>query len=391
MVRPEMQIYFLGSGLDPARILNLENLIKGSIPQLTKIDKLEDINSSLFKGANEPVYVLFAGPSGDKGFLDEFIETVERFRRQIFFVLIGDEISAADYKRLLRTGGADWVSTATAPQEIGELLSRRRGRAGTEEDRARPLVVSFVPSSGGVGNSTLAVEVGVRLQAGKSKQPRKVCLVDLDFQNSHVCDYLDIAPQLRIEEISAHPERLDSHLFGIFISHHSSGLDVFAAPRNKINYSDLSMAALDALLDMISKQYDVIVIDLPVTWFPWTRPVLGSSDGIVVTGINTIPGLHQISETLAAVRDVRGAPDQVVVVINRCERGLLGGVARQQHVQKALEQEKLFYIYDDRLAVEDVNMGIPMALAHPRGKASKGIASLAEFCTGLKSLRTAAS
>jgi len=253
------------------------------------------------------------------------------------------------------------------------------------------LVVSFLPSSGGVGNSTLAVEVGVRLVTGKSKQVPKVCLVDLDFQNSRVCDYLDIEPQLRIGEISTHPERLDAHLFGIFISHHSSGLDVFAAPRSKANFFDLNVSALDALFDMISKRYDAIVIDLPVTWFPWTRPVLTSSDGILVTGINTIPCLHQISETLAAVRNVTGAPEQVAVVINRCERGLMGGVARQQHVQKALGQEKLFYIVDDHVAVEDVNMGIPMALAHPRGKASKGIVALAGFCAGLKSLRAVAS
>jgi pilus assembly protein CpaE len=387
-----MQIYFLGSGLDPAKILALENAIRASIPQLTRIDRVEDISGSLFRGAKEPAYVLFAGPTGEKGFLDKLIETAERFRQQIFFILIGDAISAEDYKRLLRTGGADWVSTASVPHEINELIARRR-RAGTGTapgDRVRPVVVSFVPSGGGVGNSTLAIEVAVRLKAGTSKRARKVCLLDLDFQNSHVCDYLDLEPHLKIEEIAAHPERLDSHLFEIFISHHSSGLDVFAAPRNKVNFSDLNVSALDALFDMMSRQYEVIVIDLPATWFPWTHPVLASSDGILVTGINTIPCLHQISETLAAVRAVSGPSDQLAVAINRCERGLMGGVARQQHVKKVLEHEKLFYIYDDPMAVEDVNMGMPMALAHPRGKASKGIAALAAFCAGFKSLRTAA-
>jgi pilus assembly protein CpaE len=387
-----MQIYFLGSGLNPAKILNLENLIKGSIPQLTRIDRVEDIGGSVLAGANEPVYVLFVGPTSEKGFLDKTIETAERYRRNIFFILIGDEISAEDYKRLLRTGAADWVSTASVPREISELISRRRGRGSgaAPGDRARPVVISFVPGSGGVGNSTLAIEAAIRLKTGKSKRSRKVCLLDLDFQNSHVCDYLDLEPHLKIEEIAAHPERLDSHLFDIFVSHHSSGLDVFAAPRNKANFSDLKLSALDALFDMMSEQYEVIVIDLPVTWFPWTHPVLASSDGIVVTGINTIPCLHQISETLAAVRAVRSSSDQVAVVINRCERGLMGGIARQQHVNKVLELEKLFYVYDDRVAVEDVNMGVPMALAHPRGKASKGIVSLATFCAGFKSLRAAA-
>jgi pilus assembly protein CpaE len=383
----------MGIGLGRAKIVELENKIRALFPELIRIDNVEDISDFLAQGSNGPVYVLFAGPTSDNAFLDKLIETAERFRDRAFFILIGDEISAADYKRLLRTGGADWVSTAGVPHEISELIARQRGRtagASAGKDRTRPAVVSFVPSGGGVGNSTLAVEVGVRLLAGKP-EPRKVCLVDLDFQNSHVCDYLDIAPQLRIEEIAAHPERLDAHLFGIFISHHSSGLDVFAAPRNKVNFSDLKVSALDALFDMISKQYGVIVIDLPVTWFPWTRPILASSDGIIVTGINTIPCLHQISETLAAVRNVKSPSDEVAVAVNRCEGGLIGGVARQQHVTKALENEKVFYIYNDSAAVEDANMGVPMALAHPRGKASKGIVSLAEYCAGLQSQRASAS
>ena len=37
----------------------------------------------------------------------------------------------------------------------------------------------------------------------------EVCLIDLDFQSSNVCDYLDIEPRLQIREISADPDRLD--------------------------------------------------------------------------------------------------------------------------------------------------------------------------------------
>jgi Flp pilus assembly CpaE family ATPase len=79
-----------------------------------------------------------------------------------------------------------------------------------------------VSSAGGVGNSTLVVEAGIQIKGKKSGRQRAVCVVDLDFQTSHVCDLLDIEPRLKMEEISEHPERLDEQLFELFVTHHSS-------------------------------------------------------------------------------------------------------------------------------------------------------------------------
>src|SRR4029079_12779407 len=112
-------------------------------------------------------------------------------------------------------------------------------------------------------------------------------------------------------EIMGNPGRLDDHLFQIFASHHSSGLDVFAAARSKFHSWNIDIAALEALFDMIAKRYQCIVIELPVAWYPWTRFVLGASRGIIVVGMNTIPGLRQTFETLTAIRNTVGAPAEI--------------------------------------------------------------------------------
>src|SRR5262249_50488892 len=161
-----------------------------------------------------------------------------------------------------------------------------------------------------------------------STRTRKVCLVDLDFQTSHACDYLDIEARFRIDEIAGSPERLDAHLFGIFTSHHSSGLDVFAAPRSQFDVSTVDVAALDALFNMIASRYDLVLIDLPVTWLPWTAQLINGSNGVIVTGINTIPCLRQIAERLAAVRQAKHSSGEIAIAVNRCRRGLIGGIER---------------------------------------------------------------
>jgi len=41
-----------------------------------------------------------------------------------------------------------------------------------------------------------------------------------------------------------------------------------------------------------------------VPWFNWTRQLLSAVEVVLVSGLNTIPGLRQVVESLAAVRTV---------------------------------------------------------------------------------------
>jgi pilus assembly protein CpaE len=237
----DMPVYLWSAEPDVGRSTAIEDRLRKAIPDLTKISNVTDALSGPAKGGD--IYLLIVAPSNDRQAFAKLIDIASRAGERLFIILISEDISIDDYKAIMRTGGADWVSTKADPQEILDIISRRQARATIE---ARPfperrVAISFVPSAGGVGNTTLAVEAGVHLKTNKATRHRDICLVDLDFQSSNVCDYLDIEPRLQIQEISADPERLDAQLFDIFISHHGSGLDVVAAPRAKFEYCDLDV------------------------------------------------------------------------------------------------------------------------------------------------------
>jgi pilus assembly protein CpaE len=385
-----MSIYLLNSGVGEDKIQEIEGRLKAALPDLRTIQGVQEIERRAAGKAADPVFVLVAAPSAHSEYFEKLINIVTRYRGLFFFILISHEISATDYKRLIQSGGADWVSDTAPPQEITDIIARQRAKwTDTASNGARPLVVTFVPSAGGVGNSTLAVETAAQLKKGSAGRQRRVCLVDMDFQASHVCDYLDIEPRLQIQEIASNPERLDHQLFEIFISRHSSGLHVIAAPRGKFEPWQLDVSALDKLFGMIASNYDCILIDLPVTYFPWTAHIVTASAGIVVTGLNTIPGLRQIAETLSAVRNTNGFVGEIRVALNRCEYRLLGGVARRQHVKAVLSNEQVIFVMNARLAVEAINSGVPMLAAGPGQRINKQMGEIALFCTELESTRAA--
>jgi Flp pilus assembly CpaE family ATPase len=381
-----MQVYLLNAGLDAAELSDLEARIRINVPNLLRAETLEALRLRGEIEEEKPCVLHPVSPSGEVSF-DHLIDLAVQHQQFCFIIFISDEISASHYKRLLQTGAADWVSARNAPQEIAEVLWRRMSpSAAQRSERRKAAIASFVSSGGGVGNSTLAVGIGVQLKTNKSTRDRSVCLIDLDFQNSHVCDYLDIEPRLQIRELASNPGRLDAQLLGLFLSHHSSGLDVLATPRSKTGPLELNVAALDALFGMVSEKYQVVLVDLPTPWLAWTPPILSASALVVVVGLNTIPGLRAVHDTLEAVRAVKPLTAQIAVAINRCESGLFGGVARPQHAKTVLRGENIRFIREDRHAArESADTGVPVGLANPGSRLSKDIAGFADLVAALHS------
>lgn len=396
-----MRVFLFSGGVDPERLKDLDQRIRTKLPDVQSVSRMEEITNSLLTGAAGEgglSCILFPVVLNSPETFDQMVTIASQYRNSLFFIFISDDIPASDYKRLVQSGGADWASTGGAPDEISDVLARI-GRGGTAEspktpaspDAAvtEPLMVAFLPSAGGVGNSTLAIEVGVELKTAKRTRGRRLCLIDLDFQNSHVCDYLDIEPRMQIHEIAANPDRLDEQLFSHFVAHHGSGLDVLAAPRSRDKSPEIDLETLETLFRMIAARYDLILLDLPVTWFTGTRQLLAAVEVVFVTGANTIPGLRRVSETLRAVRTADRVPAKVAVVLNRCEAHLISGIARRNHVKNLLADEEVHFIREDtENALQSANTGIPMA--GRGGKVSKDIASLVQIAADAKPVPTAA-
>jgi len=385
-----MQSYFFTAGTESSELNELESRIRTTVPSLRKLANLEEVTGARrqdgARANHDQICIIVPVLAGTS--FDRMANIAEQEHRGIFFIFISSEISASDYKRLVRNGGADWVSIQGAPQEILDIISRigrSEVRPGHDE-HVRPAIVAFVPSAGGVGNATLAIETAVQIKRAKQTRTRRVCLLDLDLRASHICDYLDIEPRFNVEEIVQNADRLDAQLFDLFVSRHgASGIDVLAVPRNRRASVELNMAALDALFRFISEQYDLVIISVPPAWFDWTDQILSVSDLAIVTGLNNVPGLRQIAETLQEVKRAERVPPQIIVALNRCESGLVGGVVRRRHVSQALGNQTAIYIREDAAAANhSLNTGDPISITSRSSRITKDVRALASLVSGLK-------
>src|SRR6266852_3333651 len=124
-----MSIYLLNANTDLEKTAEIEQKIIAIMPDVVKIKNLENIAREIPFGGKDLMYVLFLAPSQDAAYVDILVRIADNYRKRIFFIVISDEISGSDYKRLVRSGGADWVSSNAAAQEILDIIARRRGRS----------------------------------------------------------------------------------------------------------------------------------------------------------------------------------------------------------------------------------------------------------------------
>src|ERR1700712_3195050 len=121
-----MAVYILNTEVDSRRAELIEQKLRAVISGLVKIDNFENIEW----GASRPdecSYVLVILPSKAPD-VTNFIDVASHHRGSLFFILIGDEISASEYKTLVRSGGVEWISADGDPDEILDIIARNRVR-----------------------------------------------------------------------------------------------------------------------------------------------------------------------------------------------------------------------------------------------------------------------
>jgi pilus assembly protein CpaE len=309
---------------------------------------------------------------------------VSQFRGHAFVIYVADEISQAHYKALVRTGVADCVSWNSAMREIAEISRRAHGggpepaRPGATGGPART-VVSFAGTSGGAGNTTLALETGICLASLRGKDARRTALVDLDFQRSVMADYLDLSPRLDIAELVRNPQRLDKYMLDIFTSKHPSNLDIFACANSNTDFCAIDGSVVFSLLDQLNERYDTVLLDAPRCWTAWLDGVLMNSDLVFVTGRYSVPSVKQIAHELKHLRELKLGPEHVGVIINQCQKHFFGGIVRNSDIDAVLAGQRLFYVQQDpSFALECVNTGASMVQTNPRRRICRDIKNISE-------------
>ncbi len=231
-------------------------------------------------------------------------------------------------------------------------------------------IYTFLPSVGGAGVTTLAVQTAmILLNSGGGRTRPSTCLVDLDFQHGAVADYLDLEPRLNLAEIGPRADRLDRQLLEVMLSYHASGLAVVAAPNRPAEMRSFDPDVVTRLLDLVSTNFEYVVFDMPRTWFSWTDSVLLGSNKLFIVSETTVPALRHAKQLVAAIKERLGDGPNPQVVVNRFTQKLFSSGLRRGDLEHALGASFASCIPNDYAMVrEAIDRGVPLDEVRPGNK-----------------------
>lgn len=329
------------------------------------------------QGATVVIIDVSAGGDGDMTALQSFM-TATGVRPPVVAVTQSlDASSGASLARtLMQMKVADFLVKPVSPIDLVDACMRV-ARAPTGQQSAEAQIVTFLPAVGGAGVTTLAVQTAMLLLDSGARGASSTCLVDLDFQHGTCADHLDIEPRLNLDEIEPRPDRLDRQLLDVMISRHKSGLAVIGAPNRPAEMRASNPEMVTRLLDLVSSQFDYVVLDLPRTWFSWTDNVLLGSNQLYIVSETTVPGLRHAKQLVAAIGERLGDELNPKVIINRFDQRMFASGLRRADIEAALGSQLGMLIPNDYALVrEAIDRGVPLDELKPGNKVTAQLRKL---------------
>jgi pilus assembly protein CpaE len=181
-------------------------------------------------------------------------------------------------------------------------------------------VITFVKSSGGVGATSLAVQMACALRNTKT------ALLDLDVQFGSAGFQMDMPrAETSIVDLAGTANRLDSAMLkGAMVRPHDR-FDLLCAPEGIPPMEDVTADGVLKIIDGARLDYDNVLIDMPMVWCEWSYAVLTRSNHIVLVTRLTVPALRQARRQMEMMKEERLNQIPLFIVANQVETGFLSG------------------------------------------------------------------
>jgi pilus assembly protein CpaE len=258
-------------------------------------------------------------------------------------------------RRSMQAGAREFLVEPLLPEALGEAFMRASARRPNQEKVAGKILV-FVPSKGGVGVTTIALNFALALT---KESGAKVVVVDLDFELGEIALGLGMTATFSVGDALLNPGRLDKEFLSTLLLRHSSGLAVLASSE-EYNFFHSPLEGSGKLFQILREEFAYVVVDAGTSHSHVQESVFGVADTFYLVTEMTFPALrnaHRIVSFLSAKDKSRA----LEVVMNRCA-SRHGGID-EKSATKAMGRPINWRIPNSYAAARTAqDSGIPLAM-----------------------------
>jgi len=307
----------------------------------------------------------------------------------LLVLLVVGDLSSRTMHQLMREGVADFAPYPEPEGALSEAIDRMRLASSTGksaltttpgEGSRQGRIIAVYGVAGGVGASTVAVNLAWEIVNQVRRDGRRVALLDFNFQYGSIATFLDVPRREAVYELVSEAANLDQTGLTQALSTYQDKLYVLTAPRDALPLDIVSPSDVAAIIKLAREAFDYVIIDMPQALMNWSEQVYEAADAFIAVmeiDMRSAQNMFRFMRTLKSEdMDIK----KLTCLLNRAP-GMtdLSGKARVKRVAESLGIEYAHLLPDGgKQVVNACDQGVPLAQAAKSSPFRKEIVKLAQ-------------
>jgi pilus assembly protein CpaE len=255
-------------------------------------------------------------------------------------------------------------------EQSGFAMEGRETVAKTAKPKGK-LITVFSPK-GGVGCSTLAVNLAIALQG---LGEHKVALVDASLQFGDVAVLLNLQAARSIADLIPQIKDLDIDMINGVLTPHSSGIKALLAPSRPELADLVTPEHLKTIVQHLLTLFDFVVVDTWASLHDLMLGILDMSDRILLIVTPDIPAIKNAKLFFEVTDALQYPEERATLVVNLADRK---GAINIRDIEASIKHPVGVRLpLDERSATQAANEGVPIMLGNRKSPLAQAIADLA--------------
>jgi pilus assembly protein CpaE len=255
----------------------------------------------------------------------------------------------------MRGGVQDFLPKPVSTDVLKNMLSRFIQELETEERPSLDKLIVVMGSKGGVGATTVAVNLGVQLSVFARK---RVALLDFARPLGNVHLLLDLHAKFGLRDAVDNLDRLDSHFFARLLTQHRTKLEVLAGATQPEEWQTIAVPPLERVVNVAQGNFDMVLLDMGSQFSAEWSPILNMARMILIVAEANVPSLWTLQRRLVALKGFGIEAERARIIINRWHKG-------DEEVLKGIQKDVSRPVFacipnDFRKASTSINLGMPL-------------------------------
>jgi Flp pilus assembly CpaE family ATPase len=346
------------------------DLLSGIDGEVRRADNLAGVAKLLDSDPHETLVII--GPRAVTGDALAFAASLRLARPAVGVILARRDVDVTLLMRAMQSGVRDVVQVgddaamAAACRRSYEVTRRMLAPPADHESTPGQIVTVFA-AKGGIGKTTLAVNLAVALAM---QGVGRVCVVDLDLAFGDVGITVQLDPLRTTLDALPMAGHLDESGAASLLTRYQPGLDMLLAPVTPGDAEKIPPRLVGELLAVLRGMYDFVVVDTPAQFNEHVLTAMDVSSHLVLLTTPDVTALKNLRVALDML-DMLSYPRQIrSVVVNRADSKV--GLSLDQ-VHKVVRSDIAAHIPSSRAVPISVNKGVPIVLGSPGHPVSQAV------------------